>query len=169
MLNNKLYQARDAYYASITLGMVQGCNGIALMLGFNNPWAIWIRKQCEAFPVALQGWPALPLLTGPNICMHVKQNEPACNKQTNTHTHTHKQTHTHTHAHTHTHTNTHTHTHDDYARYDAHIPLTLTGICDAHISLTLTRVYDAHIPLTQTGIYDAHILLTQTGIYNAHI
>ena len=24
MLNNKLYQARDAYYASITLGMVQG-------------------------------------------------------------------------------------------------------------------------------------------------
>jgi hypothetical protein len=23
MLNNKLYQARDAYYASITIGMVQ--------------------------------------------------------------------------------------------------------------------------------------------------
>ena len=37
MLNNKFYQARDVYYSSITLGMVQGCNGIALMLGYTNP------------------------------------------------------------------------------------------------------------------------------------
>lgn len=55
MLNNKLYQARDAYYASITLGMVQGCNGLALMLGYTNPWAILLRKQCEASPIAAQG------------------------------------------------------------------------------------------------------------------
>jgi len=33
MLNNKFYQARDVYYSSITLGMVQGCNCITLMLG----------------------------------------------------------------------------------------------------------------------------------------
>jgi hypothetical protein len=55
MLNNKMYQARDAYYASITMGMIQGCNGVALMLGYTNPWAIWIRKQCEASPIAVQG------------------------------------------------------------------------------------------------------------------
>jgi len=55
MLNNKFYQARDVYYSSITLGMVQGCNGIALMLGYTNPWAIWMRKQCEASPLAVQG------------------------------------------------------------------------------------------------------------------
>jgi hypothetical protein len=55
MLNNKMYQAREAYYASITLGMVQGCNGVALMMGYTNPWAILIRKQCEATPVAVQG------------------------------------------------------------------------------------------------------------------
>jgi hypothetical protein len=55
MLNNRLYQARDAYYSAITLGMVQGCNGISLMLGFSNPWAIWLRKQCESAPVAVQG------------------------------------------------------------------------------------------------------------------
>jgi len=55
MLNNKLYQTRDAYYASITLGMVQGCNGLALMLGYTNPWAVLLRKQCEAAPMAWQG------------------------------------------------------------------------------------------------------------------
>jgi hypothetical protein len=55
MLNNKFYQARDVYYSSITLGMVQGCNCIALMLGYTNPWAIWMRKQCEASPLVVQG------------------------------------------------------------------------------------------------------------------
>lgn len=25
------------------------------MLGYNNPWALWLRKQCEATPVAIQG------------------------------------------------------------------------------------------------------------------
>jgi hypothetical protein len=55
MLNNKMYQARDSYYASITLGMVQGCNGVALMLGYTNPWAVLLRKQCEASPIAIQG------------------------------------------------------------------------------------------------------------------
>jgi hypothetical protein len=55
MLNNKMYQARDAYYASVTMGMVQGCNGIALMLGYTNPWATWMRKQCEASSIAVQG------------------------------------------------------------------------------------------------------------------
>jgi hypothetical protein len=33
----------------------QACNGVALMLGYNNPWALWLRKQCEATPVAVQG------------------------------------------------------------------------------------------------------------------
>lgn len=55
MLNNRLYQARDAYYSSVTLGMTQACNGVSLMLGFSNPWALWLRKQCEATPVAIQG------------------------------------------------------------------------------------------------------------------
>jgi hypothetical protein len=55
MFNNKLYQARDVYYSSITLGMVQGCNSIALMLGYTNPWAVWMQKQCEASPLAVQG------------------------------------------------------------------------------------------------------------------
>jgi hypothetical protein len=55
MFNNKLYQARDAYYASVTLGMVQGCNGIALMLGYTNLWAVLVRKQCESAPIAVQG------------------------------------------------------------------------------------------------------------------
>lgn len=34
---------------------MQGCSGISLMLGYSNPWAIWIRKQCEITPVAIQG------------------------------------------------------------------------------------------------------------------
>ena len=33
----------------------QGCNAVALMLGYTNPWAILIRKQCEAVPIAVQG------------------------------------------------------------------------------------------------------------------
>lgn len=32
-----------------------GCNGLALMLGYTNPWATLLRKQCEATPVAVQG------------------------------------------------------------------------------------------------------------------
>jgi hypothetical protein len=55
MFNNKLYQARDAYYTSVTLGMVQGCNGASLMLGYTNPWAVLVWKQCEAAPIAVQG------------------------------------------------------------------------------------------------------------------
>jgi hypothetical protein len=55
MFTNKMYQARDAYYASITLGMVQGCNGVSLMLGYTNPWAVMLRKQCESTPIAVQG------------------------------------------------------------------------------------------------------------------
>lgn len=35
--------------------MLQGCNGLSLMIGFTNPWAILVRKQCEAGPVAMQG------------------------------------------------------------------------------------------------------------------
>lgn len=55
VLYDKLYQAREVYHASITLGMVQGCNGVSLMLGYTNPWAIFVRKQCEAVPIAVQG------------------------------------------------------------------------------------------------------------------
>jgi hypothetical protein len=25
------------------------------MLGYSNPWAIWVRKQCELTPFAIQG------------------------------------------------------------------------------------------------------------------
>jgi hypothetical protein len=55
LLYDKMYQAKEVYHASITLGMVQGCNGISLMLGYTNPWAIFVRKQCEASPIAVQG------------------------------------------------------------------------------------------------------------------
>jgi hypothetical protein len=55
MFNNKLYQARDAYYASVTLGMVSGCNGLALMMGYTNPTAVLVRKQCEASALVVQG------------------------------------------------------------------------------------------------------------------
>ena len=34
---------------------MQGCNGVGLMLGYTNPWATWIRKQCEISPLAVQG------------------------------------------------------------------------------------------------------------------
>jgi hypothetical protein len=39
----------------LTFSNTQGCNGIALMMGYTNPWATLIRKQCEASPVAIQG------------------------------------------------------------------------------------------------------------------
>lgn len=55
IFNNQLYESRDAYYSSITLGMLQGCNGLSLILGYTNPWAQLLRKQCEAFPVMMQG------------------------------------------------------------------------------------------------------------------
>lgn len=34
---------------------MQGCSGVSLMLGYANPWAVWVRKQCEITPVAIQG------------------------------------------------------------------------------------------------------------------
>lgn len=52
---NRLYESRQEYYAGITLGMLQGCSGISLMLGYSNPWATLLRKQCEATAVAMQG------------------------------------------------------------------------------------------------------------------
>ena len=55
LLTNRIYDTRDAYYASVTLGMLQACNGLSLMVGFTNPWGVLIRKQCESLPTAFQG------------------------------------------------------------------------------------------------------------------
>jgi hypothetical protein len=52
---NRLFQARDSYYESVTQGMLQGCSGLSLMIGFDNPWAVLLRKQCEAVPISLIG------------------------------------------------------------------------------------------------------------------
>jgi hypothetical protein len=45
----------DAYARPPKTCLLQGCNGIGLMLGYSNPWALWIRKQCEIAPLAVQG------------------------------------------------------------------------------------------------------------------
>jgi hypothetical protein len=52
---NRLFQARDGYYQSVTQGILQGCSGLSLMIGFDNPWAVLIRRQCEAVPLSLVG------------------------------------------------------------------------------------------------------------------
>ena len=41
MLNNKMYQAREAYYASITLGMVQVCFLLHVCLMASRCWKHW--------------------------------------------------------------------------------------------------------------------------------
>ena len=55
VLTNRLYDAKDGFYSSVVLGLMQGCNGLSLMMGYNNPWAIFLRKQCESGPLLLQG------------------------------------------------------------------------------------------------------------------
>jgi len=42
---NRLFQARDGYYQSVTQGTLQACSGLSLMIGFDNPWAVLLRKQ----------------------------------------------------------------------------------------------------------------------------
>jgi hypothetical protein len=41
---NRLFQSRDAYYESVTQGVLQGCTGLALMIGYDNPWGTLIRR-----------------------------------------------------------------------------------------------------------------------------
>lgn len=52
---NRVFQARDAYYESVTQGVLQGCSGLALMIGYDNPWGTLVRRQCEAVPISLIG------------------------------------------------------------------------------------------------------------------
>lgn len=55
MLTSRLFDMRDAFYQTVTLGSMQGCNALSLMIGFNNPIAILLRKQCEAGILGSQG------------------------------------------------------------------------------------------------------------------
>jgi hypothetical protein len=55
ILTGQLYDNRNGYYNAITKGTLQGCSGLSLMMGYSNPWAVLLRKQCEAVPLALQG------------------------------------------------------------------------------------------------------------------
>lgn len=55
VLTNRFYDAREAFHNSITLGGLQACNGLSLILGYTNPWAMLIRKQCQLAPLLLQG------------------------------------------------------------------------------------------------------------------
>lgn len=55
VLTNKFYDSKEEYYQSITLGMMQACSGLSLMMGYSNPWAVMLRKQCETTALALQG------------------------------------------------------------------------------------------------------------------
>lgn len=54
ILNNHFYNAREGYYSSVTLGMLQGCNALSLIVGYDNPWAVLLRKQCESLPISIQ-------------------------------------------------------------------------------------------------------------------
>jgi hypothetical protein len=55
VFTNRLYIARDDYYQSVTQTMRAGCGALSLMVGYNNPWGILLRKQCEAVPHLMQG------------------------------------------------------------------------------------------------------------------
>jgi hypothetical protein len=46
---NRLFQARDAYYQSITQGVMQGCSGLALMIGYDNPWGTLVSPELSHF------------------------------------------------------------------------------------------------------------------------
>lgn len=37
-------------------GALQGCNGLSLMMGYTNPWAAMVRKQCESSVALVQGF-----------------------------------------------------------------------------------------------------------------
>jgi hypothetical protein len=64
---NRLFQVRDSYYQSITQGILQGCSGISMMIGFTNPWGVLLRKQCEAAPLSLIGFYDLLLAVAVNV------------------------------------------------------------------------------------------------------
>jgi hypothetical protein len=42
------------FFNSVTLGMLDGCSSISLMIGYRNPWGTFFRKQCEVTPTAIQ-------------------------------------------------------------------------------------------------------------------
>jgi uncharacterized protein YqgC (DUF456 family) len=77
---NRLFQARDGYYQSVTQGILQGCSGVSLIIGYDNPWAILLRRQCEAVPLSLIGLYDLVLAVVVNVpvakcmCVDATQN-----------------------------------------------------------------------------------------------
>jgi hypothetical protein len=54
VLTNNLYESRDRYENLITRSLLQGCSGLSLIMGYTSPWAVLLRKQCEASAVAIQ-------------------------------------------------------------------------------------------------------------------
>lgn len=52
---NRLHQSKDGYDRAVTQGVLQGCSGLSLMLGYDNPWGVLLRKQCETAPLSISG------------------------------------------------------------------------------------------------------------------
>lgn len=55
VMGNHLLDSRGDFDRLVLLTMRQGCSGMSLMIGFTNPWARFVRKQCETVPDALNG------------------------------------------------------------------------------------------------------------------
>jgi hypothetical protein len=55
MMSNHVLDSKREFVGEVLLGMKQGCGGVAMMMGYTNPWAMVLRTQCESIPVAIEG------------------------------------------------------------------------------------------------------------------
>lgn len=60
---DSIVDSRGDFDRLVLSTMLQGCSGLSLMLGFSNPWALYIRRQCETVPHAVNGTLSVLLLT----------------------------------------------------------------------------------------------------------
>lgn len=54
-MSNHLFDSRKDFDTLVLRSMHRGCSGLSLMMGYSNPWAVFVRKQCETIPAGING------------------------------------------------------------------------------------------------------------------
>lgn len=55
VMSNHLFDSRKDFETLVIQSMHRGCSGMSLMMGYSNPWAVFVRKQCETIPAGING------------------------------------------------------------------------------------------------------------------
>ena len=55
IVGNEMMASRDEFNKYVVGGAKRSCNGVSLMMGYNNPLAVFFRKGCEAYPESMKG------------------------------------------------------------------------------------------------------------------